>query len=113
MEKKANYALIGLFTLLVVVAAFGFVFWFQNLGTKKTRIGYRIIFEGPTVGLRTGANVPDNCPDNRNPAQVDSDNDGIGDECDTNSDRDGDGVDDGLDNCPNVPNPGSGSENCN
>ena len=57
MEKKANYALIGLFTLLVVVAAFGFVFWFQNLGTKKTRIGYRIIFEGPTVGLRTGANV--------------------------------------------------------
>lgn len=57
MEKKANFALIGLFTLLTVVAAFGFVFWFQNLGTKKTRIGYRIIFEGPTVGLRTGANV--------------------------------------------------------
>jgi len=57
MEKKANYALIGLFTLLVIASAFGFVFWFQNLGTKKTRIAYRIVFEGPTVGLRVGANV--------------------------------------------------------
>ena len=55
MEKKANYALIGLFTLLVIASAFGFVFWFQNLGTKKTRIAYRIVFEGPTVGLRVGA----------------------------------------------------------
>jgi len=57
MEKKANYALIGLFTLAVIASAFGFVLWFENLGTKKTRIGYRIIFEGPVVGLRTGANV--------------------------------------------------------
>jgi phospholipid/cholesterol/gamma-HCH transport system substrate-binding protein len=57
MEKKANYALIGLFTLAVIASVFGFVFWFENLGTKKTRIGYRIIFEGPTVGLRVGANV--------------------------------------------------------
>ena len=57
MEKRANYALIGLFTLLVVASAFGFVFWFQNQGTKKTRIAYRIVFEGPTVGLRVGANV--------------------------------------------------------
>ncbi len=57
MEKRANYALIGLFTLLVIASVFGFVFWFQNLGTKKTRIAYRIVFEGPTVGLRVGANV--------------------------------------------------------
>jgi phospholipid/cholesterol/gamma-HCH transport system substrate-binding protein len=57
MEKKANYALIGLFTLLVIAAGFGFVLWFEHLGSKKTRIGYRIIFEGPTVGLRVGANV--------------------------------------------------------
>jgi phospholipid/cholesterol/gamma-HCH transport system substrate-binding protein len=57
MEKKANYALIGLFTLAVLASVFGFVLWFENLGTKKTRIGYRIVFNGPTVGLRTGANV--------------------------------------------------------
>jgi phospholipid/cholesterol/gamma-HCH transport system substrate-binding protein len=57
MEKRANYALIGLFTLLVFASAFGFVVWFQNLGTKKTRIAYRIVFEGATVGLRVGADV--------------------------------------------------------
>jgi len=57
METRANYVLIGAFTLAVLVAAFGFVFWFQNMGTAKTRIAYRIVFEGPVSGLRTGANV--------------------------------------------------------
>lgn len=57
METRANYVLIGAFTLAVIVAAFGFVFWFQNMGTAKTRIAYRIVFEGPVSGLRTGANV--------------------------------------------------------
>lgn len=57
METRANYALIGGFTLLVLLAAFGFVIWFQNMGTAKTRIGYRIVFDGAVTGLRTGANV--------------------------------------------------------
>jgi phospholipid/cholesterol/gamma-HCH transport system substrate-binding protein len=57
METRANYVLIGGFTLLVLLAAFGFVVWFQNMGTAKTRIGYRIVFDGPVTGLRTGANV--------------------------------------------------------
>jgi phospholipid/cholesterol/gamma-HCH transport system substrate-binding protein len=57
METRANYVLIGSFTLAVLVAAFGFIFWFQNMGTAKTRIAYRIVFEGPVSGLRTGANV--------------------------------------------------------
>lgn len=57
METRANYALIGGFTLLVLLAAFGFVVWFQNVGTATTRIGYRIVFDGAVTGLRTGANV--------------------------------------------------------
>lgn len=57
METRANYALIGGFTLLVLIAAFGFVIWFQQTGTAKTRIGYRIVFDGAVTGLRTGANV--------------------------------------------------------
>jgi phospholipid/cholesterol/gamma-HCH transport system substrate-binding protein len=57
METRANYALIGGFTLLVLAAAFGFIVWFQNMGTAKTRIGYRIVFDGAVTGLRTGANV--------------------------------------------------------
>ena len=40
-----------------LLAAFGFVIWFQNMGTAKTRIGYRIVFDGAVTGLRTGGNV--------------------------------------------------------
>ncbi len=57
MATKANYVLIGAFTLAVVAAAFGFVFWFQNLGAAAQRIPLRIVFEGAASGLRTGGNV--------------------------------------------------------
>ncbi len=32
METRANYTLIGLFTLVVIAGVFGFVFWFQGGG---------------------------------------------------------------------------------
>jgi phospholipid/cholesterol/gamma-HCH transport system substrate-binding protein len=57
METRANYVLIGSFTLAVIAAAFGFVLWFQSLHTTKTRAPLRIIFEGPAAGLRNGGNV--------------------------------------------------------
>lgn len=57
METRANFVLIGLFTLAVVASAFGFVYWFQNLGTAQSRVAYRVVFEGPVSGLRTGAGV--------------------------------------------------------
>jgi phospholipid/cholesterol/gamma-HCH transport system substrate-binding protein len=57
METRANFVLIGAFTLAVIVAAFGFVLWFQNLHTTKARSPLRIVFEGPAAGLRTGGSV--------------------------------------------------------
>lgn len=57
METKANYVLIGAFTLAVVVGVFGFVYWFQNIGGTGERAFYRIVFEGSVSGLRTGGSV--------------------------------------------------------
>jgi phospholipid/cholesterol/gamma-HCH transport system substrate-binding protein len=57
METRANYLLIGAFTLAVIAAGFGFVFWFQNLGSVAQRSPIRIVFEGAASGLRTGGNV--------------------------------------------------------
>lgn len=57
METKANYVLIGLFTLAVIVGVFGFVYWFQSIGTGGERATYRVVFDGSVSGLRTGANV--------------------------------------------------------
>jgi phospholipid/cholesterol/gamma-HCH transport system substrate-binding protein len=57
METRANFVLIGTFTLAVIAAAFGFVLWFQNLHTTKARSPLRIVFEGPAAGLRNGGSV--------------------------------------------------------
>ena len=57
METRANFVLIGAFTLAVIASAFGFVLWFQSLHTTKARSPLRIVFEGPAAGLRTGGSV--------------------------------------------------------
>jgi len=57
METKANYVLIGLFTLAVIAGAFGFVYWFHHIGGVAVRNYYRVVFQGPIGGLRTGAQV--------------------------------------------------------
>jgi phospholipid/cholesterol/gamma-HCH transport system substrate-binding protein len=57
METRANYVLIGLFTLAVIAGAFGFVYWFQNTGGGNERAYFRVVFDGSVSGLRTGASV--------------------------------------------------------
>ena len=41
MERKAHYALIGLFTFAVVAGAFGFIFWLHHSSGKKQAVAYR------------------------------------------------------------------------
>ena len=57
METRANYFIIGLFTLAVVFGVFGFVYWFQNIGGTAERATYSVVFDGSVSGLRTGATV--------------------------------------------------------
>lgn len=57
METRANYILIGLFTLSVIAASFAFVYWFSQSGVGGERVAYRVLFEGAVNGLRTGSSV--------------------------------------------------------
>ena len=57
METRANYALVGAFTLAVVVAAFGFVFWLQGGSRSQVRESVRIVFSGSVGGLAKGSTV--------------------------------------------------------
>jgi phospholipid/cholesterol/gamma-HCH transport system substrate-binding protein len=57
METRANYILIGLFTLATILGAFGFVYWFHHVGGTGERVTYRVMFQGPIGGLRSGASV--------------------------------------------------------
>ncbi len=57
METRANYVLIGVFTLAVIAGVFGFIFWFQSIGGTGERTFYRVVFDGSVSGLRTGGSV--------------------------------------------------------
>jgi len=57
METKANYMVIGLFTLAVIFGVFGFIYWFKNLGGAGERAYYTVKFDGSVSGLRVGGSV--------------------------------------------------------
>ena len=57
METRANYALIGLFTLAVIASAFGFVYWFSGGDRGQARQAVRIVFSGSVSGLSKGSGV--------------------------------------------------------
>jgi phospholipid/cholesterol/gamma-HCH transport system substrate-binding protein len=57
METKANFVLIGAFTLGVVVAAFLFVMWIAGYGAAGIHRPYQLVFSGSVSGLSEGALV--------------------------------------------------------
>jgi phospholipid/cholesterol/gamma-HCH transport system substrate-binding protein len=57
METRANYVLIGAFTLAAVVGAFLFVMWIAGYGTAGGHRAYQVVFKGSVSGLSNGANV--------------------------------------------------------
>ena len=57
MEIRARYVQMGAFTLAVIAAGFGFVYWLNNVGGWRERAVYRIHFESPVSGLLRGSAV--------------------------------------------------------
>jgi phospholipid/cholesterol/gamma-HCH transport system substrate-binding protein len=57
METRANYVLIGAFTLAAVVGAFLFVMWIAGYGAAGGHRSYQVVFNGSVSGLSNGANV--------------------------------------------------------
>ncbi len=57
METRANYALVGFFTLLVIAAAFGFVYWMAQSGRGGPTAELAIRIPGSANGLSVGSPV--------------------------------------------------------
>lgn len=57
METRAQYVTIGVFVLLVLAAAFGFVYWLYRAQDNSARVPIDIVFPGSVTGLSTGGSV--------------------------------------------------------
>jgi len=57
METRANYILIGAFTILAAISAFIFAIWLANVQFDKQFRLYDVYFEAPVRGLAEGGTV--------------------------------------------------------
>jgi phospholipid/cholesterol/gamma-HCH transport system substrate-binding protein len=57
MEKNANYALVGISTIIILAAAAVFVIWLARLQFSQENSLYDIVFQGPVRGLNQGGEV--------------------------------------------------------
>ena len=57
METRANYALVGFFTILVMAAAFGFVYWMSQYGRGGEMASLAVRIPGSANGLSVGSPV--------------------------------------------------------
>jgi phospholipid/cholesterol/gamma-HCH transport system substrate-binding protein len=57
METKANYVLIGAFTILVTLFLLGFGLWAAKYSSDKSWREYDVVFREPVTGLTNGSSV--------------------------------------------------------
>ena len=57
METKANYVIVGIFTLVAIVAAFAFVYWTAAIGDRGETAMLRVRIPGSAAGLGRGSAV--------------------------------------------------------
>ncbi len=57
METRANYVIVGIFTLVAIAAAFAFVYWASAIGERGETTTLRIRIPGSASGLGRGSAV--------------------------------------------------------
>ena len=57
MERDAKYAAVAAFALLVLAAAFAFVWWYSGRGDRRVYELYEVYFDGSVSGLAQGSPV--------------------------------------------------------
>ena len=57
METKANYVLVGVFTVVVLILSFGFVYWSANVSDQDSQVQMLVRIEGSVTGLSVGSQV--------------------------------------------------------
>jgi phospholipid/cholesterol/gamma-HCH transport system substrate-binding protein len=57
METKANYTIVGFFTIAVIVAAFAFVYWMSQFGRGGQMVELVVSIPGSANGLSVGSAV--------------------------------------------------------
>jgi phospholipid/cholesterol/gamma-HCH transport system substrate-binding protein len=57
METQARSVIVGLFTVVVAVAGFIFVYWLHGVAGPEGLALYRVRFDAPVIGLRPGVAV--------------------------------------------------------
>jgi len=57
METKANYVIVGIFTIVAIFAAFAFVYWTATVGDRGETAPLRVHILGSAAGLGPGSEV--------------------------------------------------------
>lgn len=57
METRANYVIVGVFTLAAILAAFAFVYWTAQIGDRGETAELRVRIQGSASGLGPGSLV--------------------------------------------------------
>ncbi|MGN6584999.1 MAG: MlaD family protein, partial [Rhizobiaceae bacterium] len=57
METRANYVIVGIFTIVAIIAAFGFVYWIARFGETGETAMLRFRIPGSASGLGRGSSV--------------------------------------------------------
>jgi len=57
LEREARYAVVGLFALVAIALAFGFVWWYSGASDRREYARYEIHFFGSVSGLAQGSPV--------------------------------------------------------